>query len=64
MNAAKASAPATAAAPLVLTTLTVAPLAGAVTVVLELKLAPTIAFEQAFNPKSARTSAAVLMGAF
>src|SRR3954467_14639238 len=61
MNAAKASAPATAAAPLEPTTLTVAPLAGAATAALELKLAPTMALEQAFSPKSARTSAAVLI---
>src|SRR3954452_18265630 len=61
MNAAKASAPASAAAPLEPTTLTVAPLAGAATAALELKLAPTMALEQALSPKRATTSAAVLI---
>jgi hypothetical protein len=65
MKAAKTSAPATAAAPLpVLTTVTVPELAGAAAAALELKLAPTIAFEQALSPKSAQTSPAVLMGTF
>jgi hypothetical protein len=43
---------------------TVPALAGAATAAVELKLAPTIALEQAFSPNSARTSAAVLMNAF
>jgi hypothetical protein len=63
-NAAKASAPATAAAPPVLTTVTVPALAGAATAAVELKLAPTIALEQPFSPQSATMTAAVLMGAF
>jgi hypothetical protein len=62
MKAAKASAPATAAAPLpVLTTVTVPALAGAA---VELKLAPTIALEQAVSPTSAKASAAFLIGTF